>query len=276
MLPPEKLHTVANIFDIKETNNNPVLSICSDLNTYVIKHNKGRKPCNKLVAELISSYFLNLWEIPTPQISLIEVKYEHYKDSISNFCQPAYFTIPCFGSRHLRYGMEFNNFLENIANYERKKFINKTDFLKIAIFDIWMANEDRTPNNPNLLINPEEGGYYVYAFDHESCFNTGNLHMGLYTLDINSSILSHSAVKRILGNIAKDSDEIDQVIKDCYFCIEKCQDNLNEILTYIPDEWEIDIPSFRQLMLSNLFNTDWKKETKITFQSFLQLITNNK
>lgn len=276
MLPPNRIHTTTDIFDIKETNNNPVLSICSDLNTYVIKHNRNRKPCSILGAELLSSYFLNLWNIPTPDISLVDVRYEHIKEKISNFCQPAYFNIPCFGSLHLRYGMEFNNFLENIAGYERKKFINKTDFLKIVFFDVWMANDDRTPNNPNLLINPEEEGYYVYAFDHESCFNTGNLHMGLDALDLNSSILSHNAVKNILGNTIKNKNEIEQLIKDCYICIEKCQNNLDEILTYIPDEWEISIPNFRQLLLSNLFSAKWKEETKTTFQSFLQLINNKK
>jgi hypothetical protein len=136
MLPPKKLHTTAEIFEIKETNNNPVLAICSDLNTYVIKHNKGRKPCNKIVAELVATYFLALWNIPTPKVNLVYVQEDHYKNSISNFCQPIYFNIPCFGSQHLRYGMEFNNFLENIADYEKKKFTNKTDFLKIAFFDI--------------------------------------------------------------------------------------------------------------------------------------------
>jgi len=276
MFPPKRIHTTTDIFDIKETNNNPVLAVCSDINTYVIKHNRGRKPCNKLAAELLSAYFLKLWKIPTPKVSLVDVKYEHMKEKVSNFCQPAYFHIPCFGSQHLQYGMEFNSFLENIAVYERKKFVNKTDFLKIAIFDIWMANDDRTQNNPNLLINPEEDGYFVYAFDHEGCFNTGNLHLGLNALDINSSILSHSAVKQILGNIIKNNNEIEKIIKDCYICIETCQNNLDEILTYIPDEWEIDITKFRHLLLSNLFNTDWKKETKITFQSFLQLITNKK
>lgn len=273
MQAPKRIHTQSDVFEVRETNNYPVLAICSDFNTYVIKHNRGRIPANKLAVELVASYFLKLFEIPIPLVSLIDVDEEHIMSVLSNFCQPAYFKIPCFGSKHLRYGMEMNDFLKNMKTNEINKFISREILLKIAFFDIWMANDDRTPNNPNLLINPEKDGYYyIYAIDHEGCFNTGNLHRGLYTLDYNSSIFAHQSVKRIIGKLSKNKIIIDNVIQDCYFCIENCHRNLNEILSYIPDEWGINVNTYRQLLISKLFSNDWIQTVKKSFLSFLQLL----
>ncbi len=159
-----------------------------------------------------------------------------------------------------------NDFLKNMKTNEINKFISREILLKIAFFDIWMANDDRTPNNPNLLINPEKDGYYyIYAIDHEGCFNTGNLHRELYTLDYNSSIFAHQSVKRIIGKLSKNKIIIDNVIQDCYFCIENCHRNLNEILSYIPDEWGINVNNYRQLLIYKLFSNDWIQTVKKSF-----------
>src|SRR5690606_8064586 len=140
----------------------------------------------------IASCFLPLWNINTPPISFITVAEEHIPDSDRNILQPRFFKKHCFGSQYLQHAKEMDHTFTTLKGspYDLRKIANKSDFLKIGLFDIWMCNEDRNHNNFNLLIYPEpDGKSRFYAIDHTACFNTGNLHREIAPLTQDDSIL---------------------------------------------------------------------------------------
>lgn len=55
-----------------------------------------------------------------------------------------------------------------------------------------------------------------------------------------------------------------------YFCIEKCYEQLDEILKDIPPDWKIDVPSMKALLVSNLFSDKWKQRAFIHFTYLIQ------
>ena len=139
---PHTIQTFVNAFDYRDTRNKPILAICDDGHTYVIKHNRSKKPSTILAIELVAYYFLKLWNIPTPEIALVTVLPEHIKGIENTDVREAFFALPCFGSRFYKDAMEFNNFFGNIQPYEKSKFSNKANFLRMALFDIWLKNDD--------------------------------------------------------------------------------------------------------------------------------------
>lgn len=274
MTAPSYISTHKAISDIRETNNHPVIGECEDLQDYVIKHNRGYFPCNKLVNELLASYFLRIWEIPTPEVAFVNVREQDIRDWISSFCQPGFFNIPCFGTYFYAHGLEFNLFLEKIRDYERQKFSNLTDALRIGLFDVWMANEDRMVNNPNLLIVPKEQGYEITAIDHESCFNTNNLQQGLYNISVEDSILAHPAIVQLCGAIIRNKAEIDRILEKSYLCIRKCEKELSGILSFVPAEWQVDTTRYEQLLRKHLFREEWFNSVRTNFLTILQQVNN--
>jgi hypothetical protein len=50
---------------------------------------------------------------------------------------------------------------------ERKNLRNSMDLFWIAVFDIWIANEDRNANNYNLLMVEANEDFSIIPIDHE-------------------------------------------------------------------------------------------------------------
>mgnify|MGYP003636696425 FL=1 len=255
-----------------ETNTRPVLLSVADegFNSYVVKHNSGRLPCEKLACELIAYYFLSLWGINTPRAAIIEVDPDHVFDIRSTAHQPRFFKVPCWGTYFHSESTEFLQFFEELPYYERDKFNNATDLLRIVLFDIWLGNDDRTANNPNILIVSTQRGFEFWPIDHEAIFNGNNLGKGLYELGEYDTLLYHPAVKKLLGKTLKDSVLLNELVEEAYVCIERCQQNIPEILSFIPVTWQLDKTKLEHLLRSQLFTEIWLRKLRNTFLSLMQ------
>jgi hypothetical protein len=147
------LHTVEEIHKLFPTSgSNPMLVTCNDLQDWVCKYDRASK---NLLNELIASKYAAIWNIKTPKTALIRVKKKHVPldkyPNVPHHLLDKY----CFGSLFLEGSKEID--LSVIPLFKDKLFRNKisndTDFLKISLFDIWLANEDRNHNNFNLLMH---------------------------------------------------------------------------------------------------------------------------
>lgn len=255
------METVKSITEITETLSTrgfPVKVLCSDFNTYIAKHNMGYTPANRLKNELLGHFFLKSWGLKTPPVKLVYVKDAHIEKHLSTTCQYKYFrNIPCFGSRFLDRATLFNQFLQSLTYKEYNSIKNSNDILKIALFDYWISNEDRTPNNFNLLLNPERSGNYIYAIDHEDFFNSNNLPSGLVPLTEEDSILSAPEVKVLIKWLKPSNDTIKKMEENYYLCTNKCKQQLDGFLSDIPAEWQINKAELKRQLLSNLFSKSW-------------------
>ena len=138
--------------------------MCADLNDYVCKYATG-VPTRTLYNEFIAAEFLEHWGLNKPDHRIVNINEEHILEGVkSTRIQVRYFTRPCFGSKHELYAKEIDPSFPNL-DINRKilnAIENKFDLLKIGLFDLWLANEDRNHNNYNLLLNPTDSGYCFY------------------------------------------------------------------------------------------------------------------
>jgi hypothetical protein len=253
------------------TGDNPILVTCADMSDWVCKH--GRMSSSILFSEVIGSTFAQLWDLKTPKISFVNVLHEHLPNEYLNVIQPPFFNKPCFGSLYINDSQVVDKtLLPSFRNsLFRKRVANKSDLLKIALFDIWLGNEDRHHGNSNLLLNqtiPNE--YYFNVFDHGAIFNSNTLSYGLQLISDNESIIC-SDLAQILFKRGKTLTKIvDNIVKDFYLCTLKCESQLSNILNYIPIQWGLNIQNLESLIRDNLFAQQWKIDCENHFRALIQ------
>jgi len=267
--------TIHEAIKIYDTGARPILVTCDDLQDWVCKHNEPIK----LVHEIIGSKFAEFWGINTPEICLLEVSEDHVPQKEANYLQLSNFKKLCFGSLFLEHCKEIDDssILLFKDNGFKVKVKSKEDFLRIALFDIWLSNEDRNGNNSNLLIdfsNPSD--YKFFVFDHGEIFNSGLLKHGIYQINEHESIISTELAQLLFKKGQKLTALVNNIVENFYLCISECEKALTNILKLIPEEWGLDMETLEQNIRQNLFNESWLKECETSFRSFIQIKIQNK
>mgnify|MGYP005850488427 CR=1 FL=1 len=233
----------------------PIQVLGSDGMEYVCKY------CNPSgfgpVKEWLASRFLNLWKIPTPEVRLVKV--DAGQLSKTSRLQPRFFEFPCFGSRYL----------ENAEHFSQITFtsesVDYSALLKIALFDIWMSNEDRNHNNANLLVVQQKKKMAFYAIDHTMCFNSGNLDKDLYVISQEETLIYHP----IFDDYRPSADLIPKMRKRYEICVGECYTNLKPILKELPEEWVSSKIDLFTLLTGRLFAETWRETAFEAFESYL-------
>jgi len=248
----------------------PALILCDDFNYYVCKYNRhpGSR-ATKLFHELLAGGFAKLWDLALPDFCLVQVNPDHVEDH--SILQRAFFSTFCFGSKYERNYAEIDEFYADMSSPGKGRFKNKFEFLKIALFDIWMANEDRHFKNYNLLIDVGNGNRFV-PIDHDAIFNTGNLDKGLVLLTEDESLIKTDLANKLFSaKELRKKDFLENTKNDYYLCIAKCKQNANKILQEIPLEWGINVVEYQDLLNGHLFNEEWVNSCFTHFQELIQV-----
>lgn len=263
-------HSITEIVRVWDTNIHPVQVVADDVRDHVAKHNRGMEPCTRLRNELLAHAYAGLWGLPVLEASLLKVDPAHVGRHLSSTCQPAYFKHTCFATRYRKGSTEFNAFLDQTSYYESKRFHNRHDLLKIALFDIWLANDDRTGGHPNLLVTADEEGHTIRVMDHEGIFYGNNPDRPLPLLTLEDSILAHPALPALLGKeFNKDAVLAQKLVADLYLWAKACEQHTDEILSCIPADWRIDVATFRPLVQQRLFTEDRLRTVGLHFHELL-------
>lgn len=267
----KSLHSIEEIHKLYETpGSSPVLVTCNDLNDWVCKYDKF--PIY-LLNELLAYEFARIWGIKVPETAIIKVKEEHVPIDKFPKLQKINFKKECFGSLFLKDSKELD--ITTLALFKEKNFRDKvhdkSDFLKIALFDIWLSNEDRNHNNFNLLLNlSPEKYYFFYAIDHVSIFNSSNLDYGLYQINEFESIINTDLAKVLFSKNNKIKDIVNNLVENFYLCKTECKDKLSEILQKVPSSWNIDLDYIKNKLNESIFQEEWNKSCENSFRQFVQ------
>jgi hypothetical protein len=248
----------------------PALILCDDFNYYVCKYNRqsGVKAV-KLFHEFLAGSFAKLWNLAVPEFCLVNVNPSHIEGH--EILQPVFFKTLCFGSKYNNRYSEIDEFYADMTSTDKRKFELKYDFLKIGLFDIWLANEDRNFNNYNLLIDVENKNRFI-PIDHDAIFNTGNLHRGLVLLSENESLINTDLTKRLFtATELRSKDFFKKAKNDYYLCVTECEINIDKILQNIPIEWKINSVEYQNLLHEHLFNKEWTDRCFNYFKELIQL-----
>ncbi len=247
----------------------PVRVFCNDLNYYVCKYRTGAGFPFLLFNEYIAARFLQFWNLPVPDFAFVLVNREHLGQTLLPY---HFFDLPAFGSRFMGNFKEVDKFFLETSYIRKDNSSGRISFLKIALFDLWLCNEDRHYDNFNLLYNFKNDLFV--PIDHAFCFNSSNLARDPYLISDNISILSTPFLNRFFDrNLQTKADELRlKIIKEFYSNVGTCYEKIDEILNELPSAWKPD-PEFLRERLQLFFSQQWLKGciNKFTSLYFLNI-----
>lgn len=262
--------SIESIRRVIDTNGSrPVVVLVDDLEDYACKYDAS----SKLISEYLAHCFLRIWELPILDAAIVQILPEHVGTSIlSNRTQLHHFNKPCFGLRYNNLATDASNLLVGLkSDYnELQKFQNRYDLLKIGLFDLWIANTDRSINNYNLLINSNKGYYEITPIDHSDIFDGCRLGQDLAQLTEYDSILSSDLAKTLLYNNKKIAEETRLLLNNFPNFVTACNNALPEIVAGIPNDWCSDKGTLHEQIKSSIIdNATWIADTKANFKELV-------
>jgi hypothetical protein len=261
----QTLKSIQTADKLYNTGDRPVLVMCSDMQDYVCKYALGGNATN-LFCEYVAASFLRLWQLPVPDFTFVNVNYEHVK----HFGLPKhFFDKTCFGSKYSRFYQELTHFTDLPDIKKQKGYSeNRDNLLKIALFDLWIANEDRNYNNLNLLIDVQDN-YNFLPIDHGAIFNTRSLEWKISLLTENECLTDIPLIKLLFQNTDFNRDYIQNLKEYFYLCTLECKKNFDEILKFVPLNWNIDLEVASHKINNELFNSNWEEKVIDTFLEYI-------
>lgn len=252
------------VSEVGRTSHSPLKVLGSDFNYYFSKTPKFLRPEINIINEFIANALLQKWSIKTA----LAVKLR-FPDNIINLAtlssnhQPINLKLTCFGSRLLEDASDFSDLTFNPS---KRKFNNIDDFFKIALFDIWVENDDRKPTNPNLMVKLVSNKLNFFPIDHCLIFSTRvykDLNPEYISVSFNDSLLETSFSK-ILYNSIKKNNWLVQIKDYFYYSVEQCQIDFDELISDLPKDLGLD-----ELSISKIYEFLFSKDrNKKVFQEF--------
>ena len=246
------------------TGEEPVLVMCSDVNVYVCKYMRSSAAAYKLACELVGARMAEAWQLNTPKVALVRIKPSHW----AGISQSHSLSAPSIGSQWL-------DGVADITPSTYAKVPATTDMLEqlmqIALFDFWIANEDRNVNNANLMYDVVRGR--LVSIDYGCILNTATFEYPLSQLTTTDTILwsdlfRHLAQGQEEATIQAIVDRLKMVFRES---IQRASAQVNQIIEEIPTEWNVPQSMVKEKLLQ-LFNELWKTEV---WNNFMECLTDN-
>jgi hypothetical protein len=266
------LRSISGISKVFQTSgSNPVKILCEDFNEYVCKYSR-HNPASSLFNEYLAAVFLKIWNLKVPDFHLVNIQQQHITNEfIGNTIQPRFFDTPTFGSQYVEHAKEIDSSISAIEGDKKliKRISNKQDLLSIALFDLWMGNEDRSHNNYNLLLRSDPE-YAFMPIDHERCFNGNSVtsERGFVILTEDETLLNTELASLIFRNYKGLPNLVDEIAANYYLWVADCEKTLENTINAMPDQWGIQKEDRIALLKSTLFQKVWIDECKSTFEDY--------
>ena len=245
----------------------PLLYLADDYTPYVTKCIQTNSIDYYIINEFFCHYLLKCWSLQTPDIAAIKINKNNLPDNISARHKPHYYDTICFGSQLHDNVIELQSFITSSKKVSQKRISNAHDIFLIALFDIWVQNEDRKPTNNNLILVPNKNKLILTAIDHAYSFSSldyPSLKTNSLSFSYNDSILHSdfgtSFVK--LCNINKAW--FDDSSKLYYLCIEKSKAEFYSIANAVPQELKFSA-DLQKCLYDFLFNEERIKQAFFLF-----------
>ena len=246
------------------TGEEPVLVTCSDKNAYICKYMRSSAAAFKLACELIGSKMAMAWQLQTPDIAFVRIKSEHW---IGRFLQHS-ISAPSIGSKRIESVVDVNS--STFANVNSTTKVLR-QLMEIALFDFWIANEDRNVNNANLLYDVGYGK--LVPIDYGCILNTATFDYPMTQLTTNESILCSDLFQHLVRDkkIPNIRAVLEELKKAYASSLKRSKKQIKQIVDEMPKEW--NVPSnVVELKLQQLFDEKW---TENVWENFTQCLNDN-
>ena len=246
------------------TGEEPVLVMCSDVNVYVCKYMRSSASAYKLACEHIGARMAKAWQLNTPDIAFVRIKPLHWAGINHSHSLSA----PSIGSR----------WLDGVVDITPSTFSKVpatadtlSQLLKIALFDFWIANEDRNANNANLLYDVVRS--WLVSIDYGCILNTATFDYPLSQLTMTDTILWSQLFQHL--SKGQSPATIQAIVDDFRVGFDKALrqsvEQINQIVEEMPMEWNVPRNVVTE-KLHQLFDERWKAET---WENFIDCLNDN-
>lgn len=246
------------VLKVYQTGDRPILVLCSDGYHYICKYKLPGDAAHRLVNELVGGVFAKAWGINTPVTSLV-VNDPIIWDDAGISHDPV---APLLGSRKMEDVFDLGEYNCNQVEVSERTLYQ---LLRIALFDLWLANDDRTCNNYNLLYDLR--AWNLVSIDYGGIFNSGILNNPVFQLNASDSILSSDLFGRLKA--AGLSEALSGLYMTYMRLVTKCRKAVPIILESVPYEWKIDKAAL-QNKLEELFEIPWVNDTWFNFKELVE------
>jgi hypothetical protein len=248
------LESVKAIEQQYRTGEEPVLVMCSDMNAYICKYMRSSAAAYKLACELIGTRMATAWQLETPDIAFVRIKSAHWA---GRFAQHS-LSAPSLGSKKMEGVVDVTpSTYGDVASTTAML----RQLMKIALFDFWIANEDRNANNANLMFDVSQNT--LVSIDYGCIFNTAMYDYPMSQLTSTDTILASGVFEQLKTGMKKQSLPI--ISRYYTQCIHRSQQAVTNILNVIPTQWNIP-QSIITGKLNQLFDTKWMNDTWDNFK----------
>lgn len=258
---------------IETSGSRPVIVRDENLEDFVCKYDSSQK----LIKEYLAHHFLQVWGLPVLSAVFVDVLPEHIdpitvrQGVITNRTQPHHFRKTCFGTLYIADSLLMSNTLQGLkSNFtELKKYVNKNDFLKIALFDLWIVNTDRNHGNYNILIQSIGREYLITPIDHSEIFDGFDIGNDLNQLTPEDSILTSELASVFLSDNKKTDMEVRILLDNFPNFVKGCSEILPKLVENCPDSWCQNKPKLLQDLKKFMEDEAWIQST---MQNFIELV----
>ncbi len=260
----QQIHSIQEISKQYTTGDLPVLVLCSDTQQYICKYMRANSTiAYKLACEFIGAIFAESWKINTPSFALVQIMPAHWTSVTTSHSSSA----PAIGFKKLEGVIDITP-----TSFPQVEVSADTlyQILKIALFDFWIANEDRTYNNANLLYDIENA--QLISIDYGGILNNVTFDFPLSQLTETDSILGADIFAHIIKSVSPKqlSEAVTRLEKDYSQCLNRSK-RQTILLANMPKEWAV--PNVKtEKKVEELFSTEW---IKTTWQNFVECLKAN-
>ena len=246
------------------TGEEPVLVMCSDVNIYVCKYMRSSAAAYKLACELIGARMAEAWHLNTPNITIVRIKPSHW----AGINQSHSISAPSIGSRWLDGVVDITP-----STYAKVPATIDTleQLMQIALFDFWIANEDRNANNANLMYDVVRSR--LVSIDYGCILNTATFEYPLSQLTTTDTILwsdlfRHLAQGQEKTTIQAIADRLEVVYREK---LQRANIQVYQIIEDMPEEWSVPQDVVKEKLLQ-LFDERWTAEV---WDNFVECLNDN-
>lgn len=246
------------------TGEEPVLVMCSDMNAYICKYMRSFGSAFKLACELIGAKMAMSWKIETPDVAFVQIKSGHW---VGRYVQHS-ISAPALGSKRVDGVVDVTSstFGDIIPS---KKLLYQ--IMEIALFDFWIANEDRNVNNANLLYDIAND--MLISIDYGCILNTATFDYKITQLTANESILCSDIFHHIVKNLEiPNLNTVLKMMEEKYTdSIKRSKTQVQIIIDEMPKEWHVPYGTVKDKLMQ-LYDEQWIKGT---WDNFVECLNDN-
>lgn len=257
------LHSIQEISVTYSTGDAPVLVLCSDTRQYICKYMRPNATiAYKLACEFMGATFAEIWKINTPPMAIVSIQPAHWATT-----NVQHNSSPAVGFKKIDgvFDITPTTFRQTKASID-----TVYQLLKIALFDFWCANEDRTYNNANLLYDIENDRFI--SIDYGGILNNVTFDFPLSQLTETDSILCADVFAHVVKAATGKqlTALIQQLESDYRKCIKRCVKYKDRAML-LPEEWNVPANKVTA-KIDELLSAQW---VDATWNNFVECVKSN-